>query len=125
MITPSSRRLVNPREGTGEKSKIFFSSSHILSLGISFKFVFWQRSLVDSSILNLYLEDNCAARRTLRESSLNVFALTARSSLLLRSRSPLQGSIKIPSIGSYRMALMVKSRRLAASERITRDLLEQ
>ena len=114
-VAPSFSSHLNPTEGRRARKMSFSISPQMRSDGRSDKSIERHSSTVANSTSNSKRAANCAARSTRRESSGNVSWETARSSFPAMSARPSKGSMISPVSGSSKIALMVKSRRLAAS----------
>ncbi len=106
---------MKPIDGRDALSSSFSISPQIRSAGRSSSGIDRHSSRVWSSSVSSNLAANWIARSTRRLSSPNVVRSTTRRIRRARSPRPSKGSSYSPVSGSHEMALMVKSRRRAAS----------
>ena len=112
---PRSRASASPTDGRSAASSSFSTSPHTRSGGRSSSGIERNRTRVSSSTDSSNRAANCSARSTRRLSSANVRGSTTRRRRAWRSARPSNGSTSSPVSGSREIALIVKSRRRAAS----------
>ena len=115
VTTPASRANWKPSDGRAGSRSSFSNSPQIRSGGRSSSAIVRQTAIVPGSTVNSKRAASCIARSTRRLSSAKVAGSTRRSRRASRSARPPQGSRYAPVSGSNEIALIVKSRRRAAS----------
>ena len=113
--TRSSRARVKPSDGRRARRSSFCSSPQTRSAGRSSSGMPARSVRVSSGTVSSNRAANCSARSTRRLSSAKVFGSITRSTPASRSARPPKGSSYAPVSGSQAIALIVKSRRRAAS----------
>ncbi len=114
-MTPSSRASAKPIDGRSACSSSFSNSPQMRSAGRSSSAIDEQMRAVSGSIVSSNRAANCRARRTRRESSAKRLRIHDAEDTEFEVVAAVNGSRYSSVSGSQPIALIVKSRRRAAS----------